>query len=189
MNNRLAFFLLLFLAFYNFSYAAVYMSQENGTTTYSDAPLSNSQEIDIPNVSSTVSTKPISSSTSTPTTPEGLENLPPIQPDKPGKLPYTELTIVSPKDQETFQNQPSIPIRLKVTPQLQANDKIQLLVDGNLWGEARSSTNFSLTEISRGVHSVSAVLLGEDQKVILTSNQISIFVQRSNLNSPARQQQ
>jgi hypothetical protein len=71
---------------------------------------------------------------------------------------------------------------------LQSGDKVQLMVDNKPAGEAVAGTSGILPWIERGAHQVSAVIIDANQKVIKSSNSITIYIQRAGMNSPARQQ-
>ncbi len=154
-------------------YAALYMQQDkNGNITYSDMPLNNSKEIEVPNVSSTTSVPPSSSSTT------GAKQSSAI--DK--NAHYKTFVIVSPKDNETIQNQPTLPVLLKINPALRPGDKILLLVDGKPWGNPQANTYLQAENIERGTHQLSAVLIDKDQVVLQQSNTITIFNHRASAN-------
>ena len=173
MKKFIVAFILLFLI--SLTYGAIYMQKDaNNNISYSDTPSDNAMSIDVPNVSSSISTSNAGNNENKNESSSEAE-VPPPQADQPGKLVYTDLRLLSPKDQETFQNQASIPVKLKITPKLQASDTIQLVVDGNLWGNPSTSMEITLTNLPRGTHTISAVLMNDQQKIIITSNMVTIF--------------
>lgn len=99
---------------------------------------------------------------------------------------YQTFLIISPSDKTTLQNPETIPVMVKTQPELFKTDKIQLLLDNKITGEAVHGTNLTLPRVERGEHRVAAIILDKDQRVMKQSNVITIFVQRANLNSPAR---
>lgn len=172
----------------NISYAAIYMHvDENGNTVYSDTNESpNSKVVVLPasgGASSAVST-PGSTGISTPIMPaaSGLAD------DEGSQNDYTTFTITSPNDNETIQNPVTISVKFDIKPSLQSGDKVQLMVDNKPAGEAVAGTSGILPWIERGSHQVSAVIIDANQKVIKSSNTITIYIQRVGVNSPARQQ-
>src|SRR5437588_8336323 len=74
-----------------------------------------------------------------------------LPPPEMERKPYSTFMIVSPKDQETIQNQPVIPVEITTEPKLQDGDRIQLLLDGKFWGEPAPSTHFEMVQVNRGI--------------------------------------
>lgn len=102
---------------------------------------------------------------------------------------YTSLQIVSPKDQETFQNQPNIKVEVATLPPLQKGDKIQIFLDGVAWGPAQPIIRFSFLRPDRGTHTISAKLLDKNQKVLLETKPITVFIHQAHLGNFPRPQQ
>lgn len=165
------FALLIFI--FTSSNAAVYMqTDKNGNITYSDIPLPQSKEIELPSIINTTPSVQQSSEVITNDSQEEVIN-----------HPYTQFSILSPKDQETIQNQPTINVDIALKPNLQKGDKIQLLLDGKLIGDPAASIHLQLPLIERGVHQLYAVIINEKQQVIQQTNPVTIFIHRANLNS------
>jgi len=177
--------LLLLIFHAAISYADIYMqTDKNGNITYSDVPLSNSQKIILPDINSSNSNL----QTVPDTTPvDTLEkNTVPVTVETAVEQPYTEFAILSPKDQETIQNQPTISVKIALKPALRPGDTIQLLLDGKMTGPQMASTSLGLTLLERGTHQLSAIVLNANQQVLQQTNPITIYVQRANVNtSPA----
>ena len=176
-------FLLLVLigCYSNFVLADIYMQQDaHGNVTYSDTPLPNGKKIEVSetNTSSELNTP----STVTATEIQAVKANPANQND----LSYQTFLILSPKDQETFQNQPIIPVTVSIAPQLKKGHKVQIYLDGQPYGDALAAKNFELHEIERGIHQLAAVLLDANNKIIKESNTITIYVHRASVNSPTR---
>lgn len=183
--------IMIFILLINIAYAAIYMQKEtNGVTTYSDAPLGkNATIIPSPNINentttsvvTTPETKPLSPSTSAPNMKQPTQT---ASPDT--RKPYIHFILISPKNQETIQNQASFTVTLNIEPPLQEGDTVQVLLDGKSWGQPVHDSHITMSEIDRGQHEIYAVLLDRDQKIIKQSNPITIFVQRIGTNFPAR---
>ncbi len=153
--------------------AAVYESQDsNGRIVYSDTPSSNAKQLDIPTspaVSVPVQNKKV------------IDEVTKINPaeiiiDKNKKKPYTSLTITSPVNEQTFQNQRDIPVEVTIEPKLQKGDMLQLMLDGLPRSEPSMSTTLHILQADRGSHQVSVALINEKQQVIKQSNSVTIFV-------------
>jgi hypothetical protein len=153
--------------------AAVYMqTDKTGNVSYSDSPSPNSQQVDIPEPSTiqtgTIpSTKKVAASDDQPAAPIGGPT---------PHTPYTDFTIVSPEDQQTFQNQRDIPVEVEMQPRLQKGDSVQLYVDGQKYRDPWFSPHLAIYLLDRGSHTLYATLLDEGGHVLKTTSQITIFV-------------
>lgn len=84
------------------------------------------------------------------------------------------VSIISPTDQQHFQNADNVAVAITCRPKLINNQHIELWVDGSLYKES-SSLQFSLLHITRGEHKLEAKLTQEG-KILVTSAPITIFV-------------
>lgn len=156
--------------------AAIYTQTEgNGTTLYSDVPLSsNAKEVEV-STGAQIS--------SNPNPPSESMILP-----QPAKASYTSFAITSPADKGTIQNQPDIIVQLKTEPELKKGDTIQVSLDGKPVGKPEHGMTFHLGLVERGEHTVSATLYDAKQTVIKQTGPITIFVHRASVNQPANSQ-
>lgn len=178
------FILLLFLIFSSFSHAQVYLQfDKNGNPVYSDIPLSSTARKILPK-NKEIPTQTIETIEIKPPKPTN-ENLTPVI-SGVQKLPYKEFLIQSPKDQETIQNQPIIPVIFTVEPELQLGDKIQLFFDGKPWGQPEATTQFQLVNVDRGIHQLSADLLDKQQKILNQTPNITIYVHHASVTTIRR---
>jgi hypothetical protein len=168
-------YILLFFCFISFAQAATIYKQidEKGNITYSDTPLKNSKVIIVPDQSSTRSS-PKSKTVSTPTTST------PTQPNEQ-HLSYKTFDIISPTDQQTFQNQRQIPVQINIEPDLQPGDKIQLYLDGNPYASPEARTTLELNELDRGSHTITAVIFDKNHSILKSSKTITVFIQYARL--------
>jgi len=94
---------------------------------------------------------------------------------------YQQVRITDPLDQETVRdNSGNMLVSVALKPGLQApfGHKLQLLLDGDPVSTG-SATNFSLTGIDRGTHTLQAVVLGADDAPLATSPTISFHLHRA----------
>lgn len=154
-------------------FAAIYLQKDkDGNTIYSDTPLTNNlKQVNIP------ATDRVPAQQLPP-----QQNTPPTLPEKITNKPYTTFLITSPRDQETIQNQPVISVSVKLEPELQQGDKIQLYLDGKAFGEATESTQFTLDHIDRGIHQIYTAIVDSSQKIVKKSAGITIFVHYASVN-------
>jgi hypothetical protein len=161
-------------------YAAIYMQKDsNGNITYSDTPLENAQIVETPEPKETSTSVQRSPITNIDEKNIGESETTPAQ---EVRALYTTFDIISPKDQENIQNQPTLPVDIKLEPELKSGDKIQLLLDNKIIGNASTSTHIMLGQLERGTHQLSAIILDSNQKVVQKSTPITIYVNRVNAN-------
>ncbi len=93
-----------------------------------------------------------------------------------------KLTITSPQNQQTFTNDiTTVPVTLSLTPKLQPGDRINLVVNGQPYGEYSEGLTFTLKDFPRGAYTVNAVITNEkDPSTIKAqSDTITFFQQRA----------
>jgi hypothetical protein len=87
-----------------------------------------------------------------------------------------ELFLLLPRDQQTFWNPHEILIKLKVIPELSFGQAFQITLDGRVQGPATTKTEFMINNISRGAHRLQAQVLGSNNKVLVSSQPVTIYV-------------
>ena len=156
------------------AHAAIYRSIDTkGNVIYSDQPLFDSQIVHLPPVDSyqnQVNAFQITSSGASPPQEQTV---------------YKILKIANILDQQTFYNQPQIPVKIIVDPPLQKDDKIQIVLDGKVYGVTNSQNELSLDNIARGTHHLQAILIQSNGKILLSTAVITIYVHRTSVNPPA----
>lgn len=176
--KQLLIVILLFLCSLS-GYSAIYeRSNQNGDTVYSDVPASNSQPIHLPRANATISTP--SSATPSASTPTPSQGFTPTSLPTTERKPYVLFVMTDPADQETFQNQRDIPLKIEVKPSLQPGDTIQLFLDGKPIGEASADLNqLALHQLDRGEHHISAALMDSNGHLLKKTDPITIFIHYS----------
>src|SRR5690606_36393997 len=90
-----------------------------------------------------------------------------------------------PEDDALRANNGTFSVDVAIEPPLAAGHRLQLLLDGEAYGAAGTSTRFQLINIDRGEHSLAGAALSGD-RVIQQSTARTFTVQRVNVNtSPA----
>lgn len=184
------------------SIGAIYMQKdERGNIIYSDTSLPHSTPIVLPESnppnSSTAdkSTTTTKSETTSVTIERGKGELqnkqgteaadakeaPPTDLIPPPKVRenYPIFNIASPKEQDTIQNQVTIPVSIAIKPDLAQGDKIQLFLDNQPWGQPRESINLELSGVERGTHMLSAAIVDSHGIIIKQAPGITIYVHRA----------
>ena len=71
-----------------------------------------------------------------------------------------------------------IPVSLSVTPELQDGDYIQILLNGQPFGQDFYTTSMVLRDVYRGEHQLQAVILNGSGIELARSDSVTIYVQR-----------
>ena len=147
---------------------------EQGNVTFSDQPSQDSQRVDI---------------NPTNTAPPPAENVFPPRPEpEPGEpgAAYT-LTITSPANETIIPRGPgNFSVTASVSPSLQGNHKLQLMMDGSPREEPQSSASWSLTNVFRGEHNIQVAAIDAEGKQLGISEPIKVFVFRPSTNDANR---
>ncbi|AHG38967.1 hypothetical protein N018_01380 [Pseudomonas syringae CC1557] len=88
-----------------------------------------------------------------------------------------------PTDEALRANNGTFIIGVKIQPRLQENHRLQLLLDGNLYGQPSNLPRFQVVNIDRGEHSF-AVVVKDGERIIQQSETITLNVQRVHLGKP-----
>ena len=136
------FFLILLITLSFSAHAAIYEQIQNGVKVFSDSPENGGTEVKLPKESGFQEWHP---------------NKRPEPPEPPEHI----------HEQETFHNERRIPVNVAVSPELQPGDMIRLLVDGKVYHE-QEGNHFVLDNLSRGDHTLQAVVIGTDGSTLST---------------------
>ncbi|MCR9260029.1 MAG: DUF4124 domain-containing protein [Pseudomonadaceae bacterium] len=102
---------------------------------------------------------------------------------------YDKIAITAPADDEALrENTGNISVSVSMDPALDTSSghRIQVLVDGQVAGEAPSAT-VSLQNIDRGTHSLVAQVVDANNNVLASSSAVVVHLQRySILNAPGK---
>lgn len=99
--------------------------------------------------------------------------------------PYSLLQLVSLPDDEALRaNNGSFNVQVEITPKLASQHRLQLLIDGQAYGAASTSTSLPVENLDRGEHRLAVQVLANDT-VLQTSAEQIITVQRVHVGSPA----
>lgn len=177
------FLYLLLLAGLILCSAAIYVTTDkNGHVSYSDVPTPDAKRLDVP-VASVVSVKqPETDTSASVINKKTSANKPEVKAAvEAGEMvevrkPYTSFMISSPVDQQTFQNQRSIPVSVNLVPELQKGDKIQLYINGKAIGLPVESTQLQFDVLERNTYQIHLDLLNAKLEKIKQSNSVTIYV-------------
>lgn len=119
-----------------------------------------------------------------------LPSLPPpksaVQPNDEKRLAvkYESLTITRPTDSQTIrENIANVNVAVSARPGLQSvyGHKLQLLFDGQEVDAPGGKTSFMLPSVDRGAHTLQAVILGSNGKVVMRSPITTFFVHKQSV--------
>jgi len=165
--------------------AQVYRSvDKNGNVIYSDVESDNAEEVIIdlapsytaPTVISPSSNGENGSTYEDEPTEENLE-------DKVITIPKYQVTIISPAQNESFQNPEMITVTANILPVLNAirADKLLFKLDGKIIGSAQASTSITLTALERGSHILLVSIVDKTGTVIKKSKSVLFHVHRRSI--------
>ena len=144
----------------------VYKSVDSdGNVSFSDAPTDNAEKIK-------VQTLPVINITPSP---EISTYESPAKTEK--DIPYSELVITSPQEDENIWNQPVIAAQIKLQPGLKKNHKVSIILDGVILpgkGLSRSMEN-----LNRGTHTLSSQIKDSQGKTVQKAAPVKFHVHKT----------
>ena len=152
-------------------------TDENGVVHYSDQPHANAVKL---NVHAAQTYRAADSEVSS--GPTGAMAPPPVVSDT---TPYLGCAIVQPADDQTFTNIDSLTVVVRTDPNLQAGDRIFLLLDGTaLNNNAPIGSQYVLSPVDRGSHTLQAVVRSGDGAVRCQTPNVTFNVHQPSLLAP-----
>jgi len=145
---------------------------DKGVVHYSDTPVAGAERVQLP-------TPPNIGTVATPA--------PAPPPAVPEPFKYTECVVLAPGNDQTFNAVSTVTASLRISPPLQRDDRIQVVLDGQPYGAwpARMLT-FKLENLSRGTHTLSVLVVGAEKKSLCMGPGISFHVHQPSLLSPTK---
>lgn len=95
--------------------------------------------------------------------------------------PYTQMTVVAPKDQDTVWNTQTVTVSVALTPALQAGDTVTFSVDGNT--QTVEGTSATFDQLDRGEHDVTVTVNGQNGAGTLKAQSV-FYIQRATVGKP-----
>ncbi|AKE51293.1 DUF4124 domain-containing protein [Kangiella geojedonensis] len=148
---------------------------KNGKVTFTDKPIPGSTPITIKTNTNVVDTPKPTIKPKTFSTPEELDD----KSQEPFK--YEVLAVDSPEhDQAVRANSGDINIIVGLTPSLQPNHSLQLIMDGSPVGSQQKIPYFALNGVDRGTHQISVQVIDDESKdTVQTSESITFHLLRA----------
>lgn len=92
---------------------------------------------------------------------------------------YSVVNLVAPTDESLVHyDQQNIIVQLALTPELQAGHLVQFYLNGIAYGRPLAVTSYSVGNLQRGSHTVSARVVTSDGQTIANSQSVRVHVQR-----------
>lgn len=99
--------------------------------------------------------------------------------------PYNLLALSGLPDDEALRaNNGSFSVQVEIAPELASQHRLQLLIDGQAYGPASTSTSLQVENLERGEHRLAVHVLANEQ-VVQSSAEHILTVQRVHTSSPA----
>ena len=149
---------------------------KNGKITFTDKPIPGSTPITIKTDTNVVSTpKPQVTQRQPVNNPDDNSEQEPFQ--------YEVLAIDEPSNDEAVRaNSGDLNVIVGITPNIQPNHSLQLMMDGSLVGTPQNSPYFSLNNVDRGTHQLAVTVIDKDtKKQIQTSETITFHLLRASI--------
>jgi hypothetical protein len=147
---------------------------ERGVTHYSDQPHPNATTVDVQPAQAVSGP---SASPSAPSANTGSEE----------ERTYPVCELYRPENDEVFMNTSTITAKLRLEPALVAGDQVGIAIDGKrLTNQPRIGTEFVISDVERGTHSIFAVVANAQGKPLCTTPQITFHVRQPSVQAPVK---
>ena len=145
----------------------------NGVTHFSDRPVPGARQVEIATTTPPQATAPQPAAAAA-----GQKQA--------AAFTYQTLEIWQPQqDASFFGADASVEVRIRSEPELATEHTQRLYLDGKLIEAATNAETYALTNLSRGAHSISAVIFDERGKELIRSQPRLFHVRQPTINPPA----
>jgi hypothetical protein len=152
----------------------------NGQVHYSDTPVPGAEQIELSGAQTFGS-----SPRQPPSTAGNPASSPAAQKPTGVAERYRTFNIVSPTQQETLWNVGTVVnVQVELDPPLQPNHLLDLYVDGQRRNLNSTSTDLTLDDVYRGIHTIQAVIVDRSGAEVLRSLATTFMVQQSSIKNP-----
>jgi uncharacterized protein DUF4124 len=146
---------------------------EKGTTHYSDQPVAGATKIEV-RTGNVVETAPAAASSSS------------SVPQQPAVTNYRNFEIWRPEPDQTFSNTGGqINVEIRIEPGVAPLHQLSLYLDGKLvTGFPRNALSYSLSDVPRGAHQVTAAIADQNGKTIQETKAVVFHVRQESIANP-----
>jgi len=148
---------------------------ENGVTHFSDQPVPGARKI------------VLSGANPTAAAPSSAAAAAVTRPAQPAAVRYSSLEIWQPANDEAFFGADAeVNVRLRSDPPLAQGDRLLTYLDGKLL-PGENAMEHSLSNVDRGVHSVTSVIVNRDGRELIRSEPVVFHMRQPSLPNPRSQ--
>lgn len=145
---------------------------EKGVVHYSDKPHANATELTVEHSPSYA-------------IPKADTNILKPQEQPVASGPRWQLSITSPAQEETVrENEGKLTVVVDLSPQMIRGQRLQLFMDGQPFGPARTVPVIEVDNVDRGEHQIKVQLINRDNKIAAESPSRLFYMQRASIFSP-----
>jgi uncharacterized protein DUF4124 len=108
----------------------------------------------------------------------------PAQRTAQGGLNYTDFTITSPSQEQTFFGDDVVAVHLNLNPSLRPNQAITWHLNGKQLDFPPNAVSFALPRLDRGTYSLAATITDQQTSESQTSNNVTFYVRQPSALSP-----
>lgn len=99
--------------------------------------------------------------------------------------PYSVFTVVSPSQQQTLWNiEGTLNVQVDLEPSLQPGHRLDAFLDGERVSINATSSQFTVPEVYRGLHTLQAVVVDAAGNEVLRSLAVTFMVQQTSILNP-----
>ena len=110
---------------------------------------------------------------------------PPAQSSNTERRPYSSVSIVTPTQQQTLWNTGgSVDVQVATDPPLRPGDRVDVIFDGQRRNLDAASTQLTLGEVFRGVHTLEAIVVDTSGSELARSMPTTFIVQQTSITNP-----
>jgi len=153
-------------------------TDENGQVHYSDRPAPGATEVRLRGAQGYAPAAPRAEAAPSAAEPATAEE---------AVRPYTVFNVIQPSQQETLWNIGTVVnVQVDLQPGLQTGHHLGAYLDGQLVDVGATGTQFQLTDVFRGTHTLQAVVLDASGGEVLRSLAVTFMVQQTSIQNPTR---
>lgn len=153
---------------------------EMGVVHYSDRPMPGAEQIELEGAQSFPSAPLRSAPGTARQSPARQAEAPQAPADR-----YRQIDVISPSQQETLWNiGGNLDVRVALDPPLQQGHRLDVYLDGALQNVDATSSQFTVPEVFRGVHTLQAVVLDQNDREVSRSLAVTFMVQQTSILNP-----
>lgn len=173
MARALLIFTLLLANAAAWAQSSIYRTtDENGNVVFTDAPPANARNAEKVEIQPTNTTPPVEKREPTKAEREAIAQ-------EKAASEVQEVTITMPQNEEAIPMGPgNFSVAVKVQPKLEAEQSLQLFMDGVPYGPPQRSATWDLTNVFRGTHKLTVGITDEQGETPVMSQPVTVYVLR-----------